>query len=511
MKCPLSTIIIVIAILFTLVLGCAEQQVPQDMKGAPVTDAKEKSAQSVAPTPGTDTKDTLMDRVIAKWTGDLPEAQEKRRYIRILASYNKTNFFLNRGRKRGLEYELLHQYENFLNKDLGKGKIRTRLIFLAQPFEQLIPGLLAGRGDIAAAGLTITPERKNLVAFTRPYIRNVSEIVVTSRTAKGIKTVQDLSGKKVHVVAGSSYVVHLKQLNQELAQKGRKPIIIVQADKTLESEDLLQMVNAGIYESTVVDRHIAEIWSRVLKNIVLYKKPVVHSGGNIAWAVRKESRELLKSLDQFIKEHGQGTLMGNILIKRYYKNTKWISNPLKDAERKRLESLRPIVTKYSRQYGFDWIKITALAFQESRFDQNAKSPSGALGIMQIHPKTAADPNVDIPDISSAENNIHAGIKYLAFLRDRYFTDSEIPHGSRVDFTFAAYNAGPTRINALRRRAAKQGLNPNIWFFNVEQVARGDIGRETVEYVANINKYYIAYKTSEKTLDTRTRLKDKMEK
>lgn len=232
---------------------------------------------------------------------------------------------------------MLHQYENFLNKDLGKGEIRTRLIFLAQPFEQLIPGLLAERGDIAAAGLTITPERKNLVAFTTPYIRNVSEIVVTSRTAKGIKTIQDLSGKKVHVVAGSSYVVHLKQLNQELAQKGRKPVIIVQADKTLESEDLLQMVNAGIYESTVVDRHIAKIWSRVLKDIVLHKKPIVHSGGNIAWAVRKDNPELLKSLDRFIKNHGQGTLTGNMLIKRYYKNTKWVTNPLQDAHRKRLE------------------------------------------------------------------------------------------------------------------------------------------------------------------------------
>ena len=375
----------------------------------------------------------------------------------------------------------------------------------------MIPGLLAGHGDIAAAGLTITPERKKRVAFTRPYIRNVSEIVVTSKSAKDIKTIQDLSGKKVHVVAGSSYVDHLKRLNQELAQKGRKPIIIVQVDKTLESEDLLQMVNAGIYELTVVDQHIAEIWSRVLKDIVLHKKPIVYSGGNIAWAVRKENHELLKSLDQFIKNHGQGTVLGNILIKRYYQNTKWISNPLHDAKMKRLDDLRPIVMKYAKQYGFDWIKIAALAFQESRFDQKAKSPSGALGIMQIHPKTAADPNVGIPDISNEENNIHAGIKYLAFLRDRYFNDSEIPHEAKVDFTFASYNAGPARINGLRRRAAKEGLNPNIWFFNVEQVVRGDIGRETVEYVANINKYYIAYKTSEKTLDARTRLRDKMEK
>ncbi|MFC1580189.1 transglycosylase SLT domain-containing protein [Thermodesulfobacteriota bacterium] len=510
MKSPLHPIGTLGAILFALVLGCAEQQVPQDMKERPVTGAEKKSTQPI-PATRAETKDTLMDRVVAKWTGDLPEAQEKRRYIRILTSYNKTNFFLDRGRKRGLEYELLHQYENFLNKGLEKGKIKTRLIFLAQPFEQLIPGLLAGKGDIAAAGLTITPAREKRVAFTRPYIRNVNEIVVTSRSAKTLKTIEDLSGKKVHVVAGSSYVVHLQQLNRKLAQKGRKPIAIVQADKRLEAEDLLQMVNAGIFESTVVDRHIAEIWSRVLKDIVLHKKLIVHAGGNIAWAVRKENRELHKSLDRFIQKHGQGTLTGNMLIKRYYKNTKWITNPLQDAHRRRLQDLRPVITRYSEQYRFDWIKIAALAFQESRFDQNAKSPSGALGIMQIHPKTAADPNVGIPDIANEENNIHAGIKYLAFLRDRYFSDSKIPPDAKIDFTFAAYNAGPSRINSLRRRAPKEGFKPNIWFFNVEQVARGDIGRETVEYVANINKYYIAYKSSQETVDARNRIRDKLEK
>ena len=167
--------------------------------------------------------------------------------------------------------------------------------------------------------------------------------------------------------------------------------------------------------------------------------------------------------------------------------------------------------KYARQYGFDWLKIAALAYQESQFDQSARSPSGALGVMQIHPDTAADPNVGIPDITSAENNIHAGIKYLAFIRDRYFNEGNIAPDARVDFTFAAYNAGPARINELRQKAKSQGLDPNVWFFNVERVARSTFGRETVVYVENINKYYIAYKTIETTLEKRTRTMEEMKK
>jgi membrane-bound lytic murein transglycosylase MltF len=253
-------------------------------------------------------------------------------------------------------------------------------------------------------------------------------------------------------------------------------------------------VNAGIFELTVVDRHIAELWSRVLEHIVLHREVTIHSGGQIAWAVRESNPRLLESLNAFLGEHREGTLVGNMLIKRYYEKTTWIRNPLTTAERRQLEKIGELFRKYARRYGFDWLKIAALAFQESRFDQSKESPRGAVGVMQIKPETAADPNVDIKNVSRLENNIHAGVKYLAFLRDRYFDDAAIDPEARVDFTFAAYNAGPARINSLRRKAGKMGLDPNKWFFNVEHVARKEIGMETVQYVANLNKYYIAYKS-----------------
>ena len=139
--------------------------------------------------------------------------------------------------------------------------------------------------------------------------------------------------------------------------------------------------------------------------------------------------------------------------------------------------------------------VAAQGYQESRLDQKARSSAGAIGIMQLLPSTAADKNVGIPDISTAENNIHAGVKYLDFIRNRYFSDPEMDTFNKTMFAFAAYNAGPARVRKLRDKAAQQGYDPNVWFDNVELLAAKEIGRETVQYVANILKYYIAYRLS----------------
>jgi membrane-bound lytic murein transglycosylase MltF len=426
-----------------------------------------------------------LNQADASWTGDLKEMLQKRRFIRVLVSYNATNFFIDRGQPRGLEYELLERYEEYLNQQQPKGSIKVTLIYRVLPFDRLLPALLEGRGDIAAAGLTITPERSKKVAFTQPYIRNINEIAVTSQKVKDLKTVQGLSGRSVIVVAGSSYVQHLKQLNKELSLKGVAPAKVKSADENLEAEDILQMVNAGIYNLTVVDEHVADLWSKVLNKLVLRKDIAINRGGNIAWAVRKNNPQLLASLNKFVHSHRQGTLIGNILLKRYFENTSWVKNPLEESEVKKLDYLRSTIQKYARQYGFDWLKIAALGYQESGLDQNARSPRGAVGIMQILPSTAAGAQVGIADITKVDNNIHAGVKYLAFLRDRYFSNPEIKPVDRVDFTMAAYNAGPARVIQLRQSAAKEGLDPNRWFQNVEYVGddhpekRGADGSQTV--------------------------------
>jgi membrane-bound lytic murein transglycosylase MltF len=436
-------------------------------------------------------EEALMDRVLERRTEDL---SEKWKTVRVLVSYNKTNFFEVGGQIKGFEAELMRQYEKYLRKSAPQKGAKINVTFVALPFVDLIPALIDGRGDIAAAGLTITPERQERVDFTDPYIGNIDEIIVAAQSVTGLARKADLSGRNIHVVSGSSYVQHLEKLNLQFAQEGLDPIEIVEAGENLESADLMQMVNAGIFELTVVDSHIAELWSKVLQNVILRGDLKIHSGGNIAWAVRKNNPRLLSSLNAFLGGHREGTLVGNMLIKRYYENTKWIQNPLKKAEKERLAQLGDLFRKYADRYEFDWLKIAALAYQESRFDQKKKSGRGAVGVMQIKPDTAADPNVNIENVFTLENNIHAGVKYLAFLRDRYFDDAAIDTSAKVNFTLAAYNAGPARIRSLRRQAKEMGLNPNKWFFNVEHIARKEIGMETVQYVANVNKYYIAYKS-----------------
>ena len=131
--------------------------------------------------------------------------------------------------------------------------------------------------------------------------------------------------------------------------------------------------------------------------------------------------------------------------------------------------------------------------EESRLDQSLRSHRGAIGVMQLLPSTAADKSVGIPDIETIDRNVHAGVRYMRWIRDTYFADDDIDPINKTLFAFASYNAGPNRIARLRAEAEKRGLDPNTYFRNVELVIAQKVGRETVEYVSNIYKYYAAYK------------------
>jgi len=429
--------------------------------------------------------------VSAESTDDL-SAMRKRGLIRVLVTYKKTDYFVVKGQQRGFEYELMEQYERFINKGRKKSQLHFDIVYIPVPFDRLIPSLVAGRGDIAAAGLTVTPERQKKVAFTIPYVEDVSEVVVTHKSNMDIESTNDLSGRIVYVLSGSSYVQHLVKLSERFKKEGRPPVYVVESDPYLATEDILELVNAGIVEVTVADDHIARLWANVLPDITVHKDISVNSSGNIAWAVRKNNPELLANLDDFLRNHRKGTELGNVLFKRYYENTRWIQNPLSDSSRERLEKYYGLFQKYAGEYDFDWLLIAALAFQESRLNPKKKSPRGAVGLMQIKPSTAKDKNVRIKDIYKIENNIHAGVKYLAFLRDRYFTSPKIEDGSRVHFSLAAYNAGPAKVREMRAKTKQMGLNPDVWFRNVERAAQQMVGSETTRYVANIYKYYLAY-------------------
>lgn len=446
----------------------------------------------------------LVEDVQKKWTGDF-DGMIERRKLRVLVVYNKTLYFLNGADQHGISYDLMREFEKFIDKKTDTGGIPFQLIFIPVSREQLLPKLVQGQGDVAVANLTITPERSAIVDFTDPFLNDVRELVITGPSAAEVKTVDDLSGTTIHVRPSSSYFESLNRLNQKFEEQAKDPIELIEADEQLEDADLLEMVNAGIIDIVVVDSHKAQFWKDIFPDITVHEDIAVNAGGKIAWAFRKNSPKFANIANEFIKDHKKGTMLGNILYKRYLKDNKWIRNAVAEKEFEKLKNVIDLFRQYGKQYDFDWLMLAALGYQESGLDHSKKSSVGAVGIMQLMPTTAADPNVDIPDIKQLEHNIHAGTKYLRFLKDRYFNDPEIDDVNRTLLAFASYNAGPARIKGLRDRASKKGLNPNVWFDNVEVVAAKEIGHETVGYVSNIYKYYVAYRLYVDRLDVRESL------
>ncbi len=424
------------------------------------------------------------------WTGDL-DGMRKRRTIRVLVPFSRTFFFLDQGRKRGLTYDAVMEYEKFLNRKVKNKHLGMHIVVIPTPRNRLFTDLVAGFGDIAAGNLTITPKRKKLVDFSDPSLTNVREIIVTGPGAPRIKSIFDLSGMEIVVRKSSSYYESLLSLNKTLSSIGKKPVSIMIADEYLEDEDLLEMVNAGLIPMIIIDSHKGEFWAKVFKHITLHHNLRLRTGGEIAWAVRKNSPLLKKSINSFVKRAKKGTLTGNILFQRYLENTKYIRSFSADSM-KRYNRTLDLFKKYGRKYDFPYLLLTALAYQESGLNQKKRSNAGAIGIMQVLPSTASDRNVNIKHINRIENNIHAGTRYLRFMADRYFADPALTPLNRDLFTVASYNAGPARVAKLRKEAVRRGYDGNVWFNNVEVVAAARIGRETVQYVRNIYKYYVAY-------------------
>jgi membrane-bound lytic murein transglycosylase MltF len=433
----------------------------------------------------------LVAAMLEPFHGDF-DAMVEERVIRVLVTYSKTNFFLDGGTQRGITAEALREFESALNKELKLGRRPLHVAAIPVLRDQLIPYLEEGRGDMAAASLTITPERQQQVDFSLPIARDISELVVTGPRSPVISGIDDLAGKRVFVRSSSSYRESLDALNASFRERGLDEIVIAEASEYLETEDLLEMVNAGLIKITIADEYLAGFWSQVLPNIVAREDLAIATGRNIGWAVRRDATGLKEPVDRFVKTFHAGSLLGNTLINRYLKNTKYVKNALAGKDQERFAEIIHLFRKFSAQYNFDSLMIAAQAYQESRLDQAVVSRAGAIGVMQLLPSTAADKSVGIPDISTIENNIHAGTKYLRYIVDHYFDDPAIDEINRTLFAFASYNAGPNRIRRLRAKAAEQGYDPNIWFRNVEIVVSNEVGLQPVEYVRNIFKYYTAY-------------------
>jgi membrane-bound lytic murein transglycosylase MltF len=486
--------------------GCGGDQPPMVSGAEATTPSTETEA---TPQPIAAVPPALVAKLMEPFHGDF-DAMVEDRVIRVLVTYNKTNFFLDGGTQRGITADALREFEKALNNELRLGRRPLQVAAIPVLRDQLIPFLEEGRGDMAVASLTITPDRAQRVDFSVTAARDISEVVVTGPRSPALTTLDDLSGTRVFVRPSSSYWESLNELNASFRERGLEEVVIAAASEYLETEDLLEMVNAGLIKITIADDYLAKFWAQVLPEIVVHEDLAVATGRNIAWAVRSNAPRLKERVDRFVNANRTGKLLGNMLFKRYLQDTKYVKNALADKDRQRLEEVIGLFRTYGDRYTFDYLMVAAQAYQESGLDQSVISRAGAVGIMQMLPSTAADKSVGIPDISTVDNNIHAGTKYLRYIVDHYFDDPEIDEVNRTLFAFASYNAGPNRIRRLRAKAAESGYDPNQWFRNVEVVVANDVGREPVQYVSNIFKYYTVYSLLTEQDETRRRLKAEAE-
>jgi membrane-bound lytic murein transglycosylase MltF len=429
-----------------------------------------------------------------RWTGDFDRLLA-RRMIRVDAPFSRSLCFNDKGRERGLAVELVRDWERYLNakyaKQLGK---RPLTIYVAPAArDKLLPDVAQGLADVAIGNLTVTEERLRDVDFVTgdDAHRGMDEVVVTGPKSPALASVDDLSGKRVHVRPSSSYFESLRTLNARLKDAGKAPVQLVTVPESLEDEDLMEMQNAGLIELLVIDDWKARMWAQVLPRLKVRADLVLRDDAKTGWAIRKQSPGLAAEIDEFFRQWAAKQGAYAYRLGTSMSRVKQLTDPTASADYRRFQQTLALFQKYGQRYHFDPLMLAAQGYQESQLDQGARSAVGAIGVMQLMPATGAEMNVG--DIHRVEPNIQAGVKYMDLLMSAYFPDARFSEGNRPLFAFASYNAGPGSIARARKEAARRGLDPDKWFNNVEIVVAQQVGIETTTYVRNIYKYYVAYK------------------
>jgi membrane-bound lytic murein transglycosylase MltF len=452
-------------------------------------------AQSAEPGDNTGTPGPRRMAIVNKpWKGDFDQMLE-RRMIRIYAPFSRSLYFNDKGKERGLAVELARDWERYINvkyaKQLGK---RPLTIYIAPATrDKLLPDLNEGLSDVSIGNLTVTDERLKEVDFIPGDAgrATVTEIIVTGPKSPELKTLDDLSGKTVHVRKASSYYESLQKLNDKFRQDGKPPVTLVLVPDALEDEDLMDMESTGLVQLLVMDDWKARMWSPVMPKLVVRNDLVLRAEAKTGWAIRKDSPKLAAEIADFFNNWAIKQGVAAYRMNTYMKRIKELKDPTASAEYKRFQATLALFEKYGNKYNFDPLMLAAQGYQESQLNQNAKSAVGAIGVMQVMPATGEQ--MKVGDVRVVEANIHAGAKYMDMLMTQYFKDANFSEGNRPLFAFASYNCGPGNVAKARTEAAKRGLDPDKWFNNVEIVVAQKIGTETTTYVRNIYKYYVAYK------------------
>ena len=388
------------------------------------------------------------------------------------------------GNTKGIQYEMIKEFTKHLNsKYVKKGDLRIVFEMIPVDFDQLIPMLNEGKGDIIAVGLTKTQRRLAQIDFTTPY-QKVDDVIVTRKEL----LTKSWQGKNFHVQKNSSY-------KNELIKKDGL-VNVKEVNANFNAADVMELVSLKKYDYTLVNSFWASTIGKRFKNLVVLKDRPFRKKVKISWGVRKNNEKLLNELNSFLPKVKKGSFLGNLLNYKYFYDIGKIQSKDFDIDSSTISKYDRTLKKYAKKFKFDWRLLAGLCYQESRFNQDIENKWGAIGLFQIKQMTANEPYIKIPVISGKknyDNNVHAGVKYLAWIKNRYFDPKEdMNEEARLRMMMAAYNAGPRRVLQAINKAKKMGLDPNKWFRNVE-LAMLKLGYpEPVIYVSEINKHYVSY-------------------
>lgn len=433
--------------------------------------------------------------------GDLESILQKRE-LRALVVYERGFYFLDRGAQYGILVNQLQGFERWLNSTyLAKERVKLKVVYIPVRQDKLLDYLIEGRGDLVAATMTVTPTRREQVAFSRPLISSIEEWVVSQNNLPSFNRITQLSGRRVWVRASSSYYESLRQLNWLFRELGLPPVYIETVPEYLQDGDLLEMVAAGIIPLTVTDSYKGRIWlGGMLNGLKAHKLIPLRSNSTSAWALRKSSPELLKAVNRYLASVSRDSLYSDMMLRRLLVRSDQMSNILAPDPIGRLATIREVLEKYAKKYDLDWLMLAALGYKESGLNPGVRSHMGAVGIMQLLPSTGREVGITGARLTTLEGNVEAACRYMRLILDTYFNDPALDRLNRHLFALAAYNAGPNRVQALRNKAEKLGLDPNVWFGNVDQLVANEVGQGPINYVGTIYKYYVAYRFSQRQIE-----------
>ncbi len=447
---------------------------------------------------GPENEDAAPEGIVSRASGrpDHPRTLEeivKSGYLRVLTRNNDTSFFIYRGHRMGFDYELGKK----LAQHLG---IRVDMI-ITQNWADMVPELLKGEGDVIAAEVTVTDDRKKQVLFAEPWGKT-QEVVVWKDGTPEVKDAEGLSGKDVHVRESSSYYRTLLALNEKLKAAGKAVVNIKPVAEDWETDTILQAVSQGAMSYTIADDLLANIHTAYWENLIL--GPPISDERALAWAVRPGQVKLKQAIDDVFHELRKKPDF-NILKRKYFEAERSLKKERADkfyaSETGTLSPYDPMVRKYAEQHDFDWRLVAAQIYQESRFEPHRKSWVGALGLFQIMPATAK--GLGITDPTDPEQSIRGGLKYMHQLSDHY---QNVPDAiERFRFALAAYNSGFGHVDDARKLARAAKKDATRWRevapfllklsdHKYAQQARFGFcrGIEPVDYVRHIDERYTGY-------------------